>query len=1238
MIAALKHTFKKLSLILLVLLFFNACASYKPQYLEEDDRQNIFPDKEVDQVFYLVGDAGLSPIHGMSDGLTAFQHYISDKETEGDYTLFLGDNIYPAGLPPATHSYRAAAENMINAQVKAVESFKGQSIFVPGNHEWYSGGGVEGVRRQEEYVKKLLGENSFLPEKGCPLKTIEVSETIHMIIVDTQWYLENWDHHPTINDDCVIKTRERLLLELEMEIENAQGKTIVFAMHHPLYTNSTHGGQFALEKHLYPIQSKIPMPGLASLVAQIRSQGGVSIQDRYNELYNDLMIRLENLATENGNIVFVSGHEHTLQYIDNGNIKQIVSGAGSKTSPVNLKRHGIFAYGDQGFAVLTVFKDGSSWVQYFAAKENKPQLLFQKEVYPAQEPYDISALPESFPNDVEVAIYSEGNDDSALFTMLLDEDFRDIYKKPIKVPVATLDTLYGGLEVVRAGGGHQAKSLRLQTKDGRALNMRALRKSGTQYLEKVLSKSSYVSDDYEQTEIESLILDFYTSAHPYAFMAIPDLSDAAKIYHTNPRIFYIPKHRYLGHFNKEFGDQLYVIEERAEESYTEERNFGFADDIESTYDIIEKVREDEHYKIDENAYVRARLFDMLIGDWDRHPNQWRWARFNQENGDRVYKPIPRNRDQVFSNFDGALLDVVKIISGSKRRLQVYDETLEDIEWMNSAGVKLDRVLLQQSDREVWLKQAQFIEKNITDEVIENAFENIPLEVQDSSIDEIKRKLKGRRQNLVDIATRYYRYLNELVVVTGTNEDDHFEITRLNDGLTQVTVSRRNNDVVGKPFINRTYDSRETKELWVYGLNGDDHFEVNGKGRSRIFTRIVGGQGHDVYDIKSGKGIKVYDHRSKENTVLNKNGANIKFTDVYNLNVYNFEKTRTKTFEVTPGLNVNPDVGLLLGASAVYTVNGFQRNPFSQQHTLDVQYAFDTNGFRLDYKGEFANFFLDWNLEIGGTYTSPNYTTNFFGYSNESDNDTDTYDFNRIKQSVYRGQIGVVKRSAFGSDYGFRTVFEGIQIGDTADRFITEYQPATNECFYKRHYFGALEAEYDYFAADNKVNPSKGMVFNLNIGARTDLQDINKGYGYINSNVGFYNALTKNKALVLKTDVRAQFRFGHDFYFYQAASIGGESGLRGYRTDRFTGKHSLVTSADVRYSFPSINTRLWPLQFTVFGGGDLGRVWVKGDYSNKWHNDYGGGLRVTAAKSLSGTVNLFTGEDGSRFSFGLGYNF
>lgn len=1226
-------------LVLLVLIsLINGCASYKAQYSDEEDKQNVFPEKEVDKVFYLVGDAGLSPMNGMSQALTAFKKYLSDKETKGNYTLFLGDNIYPAGLPKVQDKYRPMAENMLDAQVKAIEGFEGQSIFIPGNHEWYADG-VEGVRLEENYIKEALDKNSFFPENGCGLQTIDVSESIHVIIMDTQWYLENWDHHPTINDDCDIKTRERLMLEIENELKRAQGKTVVFAMHHPLYTNGVHGGQFAIEKHLFPIQKNLPLPILASLVAQIRAQGGVSIQDRYNELYNDLMDRLETLATENGNIIFVSGHEHTMQYIDNGNIKQVISGAGSKRSFVNLKNHGVFAYGRQGFAVLTVFKDGSSWVEYFGTENNTPHLLFQKEVYPADKRYDLAKLPASFPQEVEVPIYSSQEaEKSSISQLLLSDRYLDVYAKPIKAPVATLDTLYGGLEVTSIGGGQQTKTLRLRTKDGRELKMKALRKSPTKYLEKVLEKNAYITDEYERTEIESVILDYYTVSHPYAFLAIPDLSDAADIYHTNPKIFYIPKQTALGKYNSEYGDQLYMIEELPEENYTHERNFGYANDIETTYDIIEKVRQDEKYKIDENAYIRARLFDMLVGDWDRHQNQWRWARFDQKNGDKVYKPIPHNRDQVFSNFAGPVLDVVKVISGTSRQLQVYDSELKDIEWVNSAGVKLDRALLQQSNKDAWLEQAKYIQEQITDEVIEKAFKNIPEAVQDSIIDDIKFKLKGRRGNLQDIASRYYKHLNELVVLSGTDKSDYFEITRLGNNRTQVKISRLTDHGISEPYVDQTYDRNTTKELWIYGLNDNDEFVVNGKGKNLIFTRIIGGPGNDVYDIKNGKRVKIYDHRTRENTVLSKNGANFRFTDVYNLNVYNFEKSLTRNTMLTPNLGYNPDDGIVLGASAVYTVNGFQRNPFSQQHAFHATYAFDTKGLKIDYEGEFANFFLDWNLNIGGVYTNGSYTTNFFGFGNETQNNADRYDFNRVRHDVYSGHIGVVKRSAFGSDYGFHAKLEAVQLKDSEDRIITEFMPSDHEDFYKHQYFGGLEASYDYLSADNKTNPTKGMTFNLDLGVKTNLKKADKVYGYLNSAVGFYNALTKDKTLVLKTDVRGQLRFGNNFQFYQAAALGGDTGLRAYRAERFTGRNSLVGSADVRYIFPSLRVRLLPVQLTVFGGGDLGRVWFPGDFSDKWHNDYGGGLRITAAKSLSGTFNWFTGDEGSRFSFALGYNF
>ena len=95
-----------------------------------------------------------------------------------------------------------------------------------------------------------------------------------------------------------------------------------------------------------------------------------------------------------------------------------------------------------------------------------------------------------------------------------------------------------------------------------------------------------------------------------------------------------------------------MIEEHVSEGHLDLESFGKTRKIESTYDLIQKLRKDEKYTLDHDTYVKARLFDMLIGDWDRHVDQWRWAEFDGEDGEKVYRAIPRDRDQAYSYMGG----------------------------------------------------------------------------------------------------------------------------------------------------------------------------------------------------------------------------------------------------------------------------------------------------------------------------------------------------------------------------------------------------------------------------------------------------------------------------------------------------------------------------------------------------------------------------------------------------------
>ncbi|WP_299604614.1 metallophosphoesterase [uncultured Aquimarina sp.] len=1231
----------------LILFIVCSCATYEPKYREPFDESGVLvAEKTVDKTFYLIGDAGYAKPNQSTLGLTALKKYIAEHPQEGDYTIFLGDNIYPEGMPDKESKKRKLAEHRLDAQIEAVKNFGGKVYFIPGNHDWYNKG-LKGLKREEDYIEDQLDDNKlFKPKTGCALESIEISENVQLILFDSQWFLEDWDKHPTINDNCPeIKTREALFLKIESEFKKNQNKTILFALHHPLYTNGVHGGNFALEKHLFPSQKKIPLPGLASLSLLIRTSGGVSSQDNLNKQYKQLVNRLETLAnaTTAGNIIFASGHEHSLQYIEEGSIKQIVSGSGSKNSYATLRNNGLFAYGAQGFAKLNIYTDGSSEVSFFVNKDGKPELVYTKEIFPANKKFDTSSLKPITNNKIKASVYNlEGTRRTEFYKGIWGDHYRKLYGTKIETPVVQLDTLYGGLTVVRRGGGHQTRSLRLVDKQGREYNMRALRKSSVLFLQSTLFKDNYVGNSLKNTVSEDILQDFYTAAHPFAFLAIPKLADAVGVFHTNPKLYYIPKQEALKDYNKSYGDELYMIEERPEEGHKDLKSFGEPDDIESTNDLFERLRRDEKYKLDESAYIRARLFDMLIGDWDRHEDQWRWSEYKLENGNRLFKPIPRDRDQVFSNFDGAFLGTLRGLLGFANQFQVYGDDIKDEKWMNISALRMDRSLLNNSSKDNWVQQATYIKNNLSDQDIEEAFTHLPIEVQNETTTDIVTKLKGRRDNLVNIAERYYEYLAKLAIVTGTDKDDYIEIERLPKGKTKITISRIKDGEKADIVNEKIYSKEYTKEIWIYGLDDDDVFEVSGKPENPIKIRIIGGQNNDIYNIKKGRKITVYDHKTKPNTVKKKGGASFRFTDNYEVNHFNKDQRIFNSNSIVPTVGFNPDDGVKLGLSNTYTYNGFFRNPFTRQHQIRLGYYFATQSFDIEYTGEFAGLLGDYNVEISGLYSNPNFAVNFFGFGNDSQNNQDEldFDYNRVRLSRYGGHIGVVKRGRFGSYFNHRISIEGVEAEQTPDRFISEsIFTEGNSRVFDRLWFAGAETTYRYESYDVDVNPTQGMKFEVKAGGKLNLEDSERAYGYIKPYLGFYNSIIRNRKLVLKTAVLGHFNVGRNYEFYQSAQIGGENLLRGYRNQRFSGQSALAGNIDLRYSFDQFKTRLLPLQIGVFVGTGTGRVWLEGaDITNTWHSDFGGGFWLNSTDAIQGTLNLFTGEDGLRFSFGFSFNF
>ncbi|ARV10088.1 phosphoesterase [Winogradskyella sp. PC-19] len=1226
----------KFSLIPLLTFFLSGCATMQMQ-VDQSKIVQYPTDKELLHSFYLLGDAGNSKLGETDLAIQDFEKALNNA-AKNSTAIFLGDNIYPNGFTTKDKEKEELAKHRIKVQTDAAKNFKGNTIFIPGNHDWYSG--LKGLKKQEKFIEDALGKNTFLPENGCPIEKVKISEDVILLVVDSHWYITNWDNKPTINDNCEIKTRIDFLDEIASEIKKARGKTTLIAMHHPMFNNGAHGGQYSFKSHVKPF----PIAGTLKNIA--RKTGGVIDVDLQNKMYNELQKRVTSLAQQNDKVIFVSGHEHNLQYLVEAGLPQIISGSGSKVNAARLIGNGQFAYGANGYARLDVFKDGSSFVLFYEA--GKEEAVFQTVVLKANQELNLANYPDDFPNEKVASIYTkEEVDKSGFYKFLWGDRYRKQFGTKVKAPTVSLDTLFGGVKPVRKGGGNQSKSLRLEDNQGRQYVMRALKKQASQYLQALIYKDEYIGDKLDDNFASELLLDVFTGAHPYAPFLIGDLSDAIGVYHTNPVLYYVPKQKTLGSFNSDFGDELYMIEEHTSEGHDDKASFGYSNTLLSTTDMMKKIHKDEDIIIDEVAYIKARLFDMLIGDWDRHQDQWRWIEF-KENGKKVYRPMPRDRDQAFSKMsDGFLLTTAVKLIPAAGLLREYNEDLVDVKGINVEPYPLDMELIENSVKSVWDEQVAYIQKNITDEVIEKAFLNMPVEIRDADAEEIKRLLKARRENLQKISDRYYRLVNKFSVITGTNKDDWFDIERMPEGVTKVTAYRIKDGKKSDVFHERVYNRDETKEIWIYALDDDDVFNVFGEGNRYINVRLIGGQNNDTYDIKNGKKIKFYDYKSKKNTIVTDKGSK-KLTDDYETNVYDYKKLKNSTLQTLPSIGANPDDGFKIGFVSTLTNYTFERNPFSSQHSVSAGYFFATNGFDLGYRGEFANVIGEANLKIESKFTSPNFARNFFGFGNstpnlEPDNNSIDLDFNRVKIRTFDISPALVWRGQYGSTFEVGASYESNEVERTSGRYLETITAPTDAVFDKQDFYGA-HAKYIYDVRDNSVFPTLGMMFGLEAGFKNNVST-SKGFGYVIPELGFDYKITNQGTVVLATKLRSQINLGDDFEFYQAATLGDSEGLRGYRRERFSGKQSFVQSTDLRFNLRRKSSNFLPFNVGFYGGFDYGRIWIDdGRVLNPmfnesgWNTSVGGGIFVSAYSMFTANVSAFSSDDGLRLAFKLGFGF
>lgn len=325
------------------------------------------------------------------------------------------------------------------------------------------------------------------------------------------------------------------------------------------------------------------------------------------------------------------------------------------------------------------------------------------------------------------------------------EQYREAWSTPFKFPVAFLDTLKGGMTILEEGGGKQTHSLKAKSINGEIYSLRSINKD----------PDALIPEFAKTLGIENIVVDGISAQHPYAAPVVAKLADRAKILHTEPRAVFLPKQDRLNSYNSKYGNRIYLLEHETDggANWTPLNDVIQITDTEGLQKL--KMKYADLLSIDERALVRARLFDILIGDWDRHSKQWGWV-VNKRDNQYVATPLPGDRDNAFFNIGG----IIPTLLSNKNVLPGLQSFEKDVDYLPGLVMAFDRYFLKTVSPQIFEDEAKALQGLLNDQSIRDSFSVWPKEIADLDAKDIQETILARRNSLVQIANQFRQILDE----------------------------------------------------------------------------------------------------------------------------------------------------------------------------------------------------------------------------------------------------------------------------------------------------------------------------------------------------------------------------------------------------------------------------------------------------------------------------------------------
>jgi len=1143
--------------------------------------------------------------------------------------FYLGDNVYPRGMGLPGTKAEAEGQAILRSQFEPLRAKGAPVFFLPGNHDWDRMGkqGLAKIKAQSDFI---AGQNDpllkMIPANGCPDPVeIPLGEQAVVIAYDSEWWLFPYNKDNK-DADCDCDTETEVLEKLAGLFWKNRNKLVLLASHHPFRSYGVHGGKYNWKDHLFPLTAVnrnlwLPLPGVGSLYPLLRKSVFLNAEDLGHPQYQHLIQRVEAIAEGFPNIIKVAGHEHGLQLIDDKSL-QVVSGAGAKSTYAKKGRHALFADERQGFVVIDIFEDKTSGIQFYVyGKDGLVHKAYDHATGYAIEGAGMGPQHAELQGDsVTVAAKAAYNEVSRLHRKIFGEGYRREWAAPTRLPVLHLGRLQGGLKPLQRGGGMQTVSLRLADSSGKEWVLRSVNKLPDAVLPEGL-RSTFASD---------LVDDYVSGQHPYSALIIPPLANAIKIPHASPVIGVVAPDANLGMYNQLMAGSVALLEER--------EPGGKSDNSEK---FVKALVKDNDNTFKAKTFVRAMLLDLLVSDWDRHEDQWRWLN-TSDNKDKDYAPVPRDRDQVLKINTGI---VPKMITRSwlMPTFQGFDSIIPSVKYSLYKHRFVHAFPAFQFTRGEWKEMtADFIHK-ITDSVIDAAIDRLPASARTIRGAELAATMKKRRDHLPAAMDRYYDFYNQVVDLRLSDKNEQVLIKDAPGGGLQLIVRKINKEgeVKGK-LVDRVYDAATTREVRLYTGAGNDTVQVDYT-NSRIRLRMIGGKGEKHFDVKQpGARIRFYNnpggvtYSGYENRIVKKISTDSLQTAFVPVNLY------SKTMPLITG-GFNRDDGFILGGGFRHIQQkGFRKQPYSSSQQLLLSGAFATGAYQIKLKADWIDVVGKADIELHASTYAPHNTHNFFGLGNNTVYDK-THSISYYRSRYTLAQVDPLLRWRLDKNVTLRLgpsfQYFSMEADDNEDRFILtqpllSYDSAT--LTRNKMFAGALFA-FEKDSRNSSLFPTKGGYFSLQLKGYTGLNHYSRSLVQALPVMAVYMPLNRQSSVVLANRTGGGVTFGHAA-FYQSLFLGGHDNLRGFRNYRFAGEHMLYNNLELRMRLAQIGSYILPGQLGATFFYDAGKVWVKGTASGEIHQGVGGGIYFAPANIAVFQLLAGYSKEGWNPHFTMGFRF